>query len=205
MVASYLDLLVLEHGDKLDEDTREAIDFAVGGAVRMKGLIDGLLAFSRLDRPIGGWTTVEGASVWAQVVDNLELAIEDAGAEITVGELPVVRGNEVQLVQLVQNLVANALRFKKPDEPPRISVWAEDRDSEWLFAVRDSGIGLDPKHSERIFRIFQRLHPIGRYDGSGIGLAICRKIVERHGGRIWVEAEPDRGATFYFTISKKGH
>ena len=132
---------------------------------------------------------------------NLRTAIEESGAQVTSGELPTVIGDQTQLVQLFQNLVNNAIKFRREEEPPRVEVGAERRgEREWLFWVRDNGIGIEPQYAERIFRIFQRLHGKGEYSGTGIGLAVCKKIVERHGGVIWVESSPGGGATFYFTL-----
>jgi light-regulated signal transduction histidine kinase (bacteriophytochrome) len=134
-----------------------------------------------------------------QVCQSLQFAIQEAGAELIIGDLPVVEGDPVQLGQLFQNLVANALKFHG-DAPPRIEIYAERLESEWRFAVRDNGIGIEPQYKERIFIIFQRLHTREQYSGTGIGLAVCKRIVERHGGRIWVESEIGQGATFYFTL-----
>ena len=134
-----------------------------------------------------------------EAISNLQIAIKESGAIITYETLPQVKGDLTQLVQLFQNLLSNAIKFRGP-EPPRIHVSACREEREWIFVVRDNGIGIDPKFANRIFVIFQRLHNRGSYPGTGIGLAICKRIVQRHGGRIWVESEPGKGATFYFTL-----
>ncbi|MCE3221897.1 MAG: putative Sensor histidine kinase with region [Nitrospira sp.] len=199
MVSSYTQLLARRYKGKLDADADEFIAFAVNGANRMQRLIQDLLAYSRVSRGSrqGELTSVEAALNYA--LDNLRNAAHESGAMVTHDPLPTVTGDEKQLAQLLQNLLSNALKFRGP-EPPRIHVSAERVDEEWLFSIRDNGIGLDPQYADRIFVIFQRLHNRQDYPGTGIGLAICKKIVERHGGRIWVASEPGKGATFYFTI-----
>lgn len=138
-----------------------------------------------------------------RVLANLNMAIEESSAEVTHGFLPTVTGDEIQLGQLFQNFLGNAIKYRR-NEPPRIHVSAERREEEWLFSVHDNGIGIDPQFKERIFVIFQRLHNRAEYPGTGIGLSICKKIVEGHGGRIWVESRPGEGSTFYFTIPDTG-
>ena len=199
MVSSYTQLLARRYKGKLDTDADEFIAFAVDGATRMQRLIQDLLAYSRVST--GGHqfkpTSVDAALGYA--LDNLRHAMKESGAVVTHDPLPTVIGDEKQLAQLFQNLLSNAVKFRG-HEPPRIHVSAKRTDVEWLFSVRDNGIGLDAQYADRIFVIFQRLHNRQEYPGTGIGLAICKKIVERHGGRIWVESEPGKGATFYFTI-----
>ncbi|MBI4000995.1 MAG: hypothetical protein HY348_04345 [Nitrospira defluvii] len=198
-MSSYTQLLARRYKGKLDADADEFIAFAVDGANRMQRLIQDLLAYSRVST--GGRqfepTSVEAALTYA--LDNLRNAVKESGAVVTHDPLPTVMGDEKQLAQLFQNLLSNAVKFQG-EEPPRIHVSAKRTDTEWLLSVRDNGIGLDPQYADRIFVIFQRLHNRQEYPGTGIGLAICKKIVERHGGRIWVESEPGKGATFYFTI-----
>ncbi len=198
MVSSYVQLLARRYEGKLDQDADEFIGFAVDGANRMKGLITDLLAYSRVGTHGKEFAPVEMEEVLKRVVDNLQLAIEDGGAAVTHDPLPAVLGDEVQLTQLLQNLIGNALKFRAT-EPPRVHVGTRRSGQEWNFFVRDNGIGIDPQYSERIFVIFQRLHNRNEYPGTGIGLAICRKIVERHGGRIWFElaAGPGRHVSFY--------
>jgi PAS domain S-box-containing protein len=195
MVTSYLQLLEQNLRGKLDADGKEYIGFAVDGAVRMKKLINDLLAYSRVGRNQINPVEVNMNTV-AEVV--LHTLIEECGAKVIVDPLPVVRGDETQLTQLLQNLVGNAVKFCEND--PIVSIGVQRSDQEYTFCVRDNGIGIDPQFFDRIFIIFQRLHGVGEYEGTGIGLAICKKIVQRHGGRIWVESEPGKGSSFYFTL-----
>jgi light-regulated signal transduction histidine kinase (bacteriophytochrome) len=139
-------------------------------------------------------------SVFTKAEGNLKKAIDEAGAVITYDQLPGVSGDETQLLQLLQNLIGNAIKFRKKDVQPRIHLSAERKGDEWLFGVHDNGIGIEPRFYDRIFAVFQRLHTREEFAGTGIGLAICRRIVERHGGRIWVESKPGEGSTFYFTL-----
>ncbi len=203
MVASYTQLLAKRYHDKLDADADEFIAYAVDGANRMQALLNGLLDYSRVGthRKPFKWTFCE--AVFDQAVANMKVAIEHSGAAVNHDPLPTVMAEEGQLVQLVQNLIGNAVKFRSK-EPPRIHISAEKKDNEWVFCVKDNGIGIDPQYAERIFVIFQRLHTKEEYDGTGMGLAICRKIVERHGGRIWVKSQPEEGSTFYFTIPVAG-
>ena len=203
MVSSYTQLLARRYKDKLDSDADEFIHYAVDGANRMQTLINDLLAYSRVGTRGRELAPTDTASVFEAARDNLLRAIEESGAEVTSGELPTVMGDETQLVQLFQNLIGNAIKFRG-ERPVRVHMEAERRDGEWLFSVRDNGIGIDSQYAERIFVIFQRLHGKAEYSGTGIGLAVCKKIAERHGGRIWVEsAGPGKGSTFYFTLPPK--
>jgi len=199
MVSGYVGLLAKRYEDKLDTDAQEFIAYAVDGTTRMQTLIQDLLAYSRLGTQGQPFQPTDCTGVLEGALANLQVAIEESGAVITHDPLPSVSGDESQLVQLLQNLIGNALKFRGED-PPRVHVSAQQKGQEWVFAVRDNGIGIAPESSERIFQIFQRLHGRDEYPGTGIGLAVCKKIVERHGGRIWVESEPGKGATFYFTI-----
>jgi two-component system, chemotaxis family, sensor kinase Cph1 len=183
----------------LDPDADEFIGYAVDGARRMQRLIDDLLSYSRVTTQGRGFQPTDAGAALEQALHNLRLAIEDSGAMVTRDPLPTLPADEGQLVQVFQNLVGNAIKFHG-EQPARVHVWAVRQDGEWRFAVRDNGVGLEPQYAERIFVIFQRLHGWAQYPGTGIGLAICKKIVERHGGRIWVESELGRGATFYFTL-----
>ena len=202
MVSSYTQLLGKRHGDKLDGDAREFMAYIVDGAARMKQLIEDLLAYSRVGtrgkdfKPVRLEAAVERARV------NLRGALEDSGGEIAHDPLPEVEGDESQLVQLFQNLAGNALKFHG-EEKPRIQISALEKDTEWEVSVQDNGIGIEPQYFERIFMVFQRLHDKGQYPGTGIGLAICKKVVDRHGGRIWVESAPGKGSRFVFTLPKK--
>jgi PAS domain S-box-containing protein len=200
MVTSYMQLVADRYGDKLDDDAKEFIGFALDGAERMRRLIGDLLTYSRVNTRRRERVPTPSGEVFERVLQNLRLAIEESGAEVTHGELPVVLADEINLQQLFQNLVANALKFRG-SEPPRVHVDARRIEGAWEFSVADNGIGIEPRHHEDIFMIFRRLHTRDRYPGTGIGLALCKKIVEHHGGRIWVESEPGRGATFYFTIA----
>jgi signal transduction histidine kinase len=203
-VASFCELIEARYNDKLDERGRQYIAFAVDGAVRMQALINDLLAFSRVGRLTNDHTDVDLNQVAAAALGNLAETIAEAGAEVTVGELPTVRGDATLLVAVVQNLIGNAVKFRCPDAPPRASLTARPDGDEWLFTFEDNGIGIDAEYAERIFVIFQRLHPKATYPGTGIGLAMCRKIIEYHGGRIWLDNEdrPDAGSQFRFTLPR---
>jgi light-regulated signal transduction histidine kinase (bacteriophytochrome) len=203
MVASYTQLLARRYGEKLDEDAHEFIAFAVDGANRMQQLINDLLAYSRVGTHDLTFERVDLNEVLKSVQRDLGGLIEDQRAVVTSGQLPRVWADAHQIQQLLQNLIANAIKFHKPGEPPRVELSAERREGAWQIAVRDHGIGIEAQYSERIFIVFQRLHSIGEYPGTGIGLAICKKIVERHRGRIWVDSTPGEGTTFLFTIPLK--
>ena len=200
MVASYTQLLARRYGDKLDDDAREFIGFAVDGVTRMQALINDLLAFSRVGTRGGSFECTDANAVLERVLVNLGPAIEDAGAEVTSDPLPTVIADAGQLGQVLQNLVANAIKFRRPGDRPRVHVSAKRAGDEWLFSVADNGIGIAPEFADRIFVLFQRLHKRDEYPGTGIGLSICKKIVERHGGRIWLESKEGEGTTFLFTI-----
>ncbi|WP_276256298.1 PAS domain-containing protein [Halomontanus rarus] len=199
MVSSYLQLLEKRYADTLDEDGEEFIEFAVDGADRMRAMIDGLLQYSRVDTRGDSLESVDLDAVFADVHQDFHVKIEEHDAEITAEGLPRVVGDAGQLRQLFQNLLDNAIEYSG-DDPPRVHVSAERRGDEWLIAVSDEGIGIDPEQVDRVFEVFQSLHSHGEYDGTGIGLALCERIVERHGGDIWVESEPGEGATFSFTL-----
>lgn len=198
-IVGFTDRLEEKYKGQLDDKADRYLHYINDGAGRMQQLVKDLLALSRVGRHGREFALTDTAAIVAQAVDNLEHAIADNGATVTFDALPTIMGDEIQLTQLFQNLIANAMKFRG-DEPPAVSIIAEDWGDSWQFKVSDNGIGIDPQFTERIFVIFQRLHTRTEYPGTGIGLAICRKIVERHGGRIWVESEPDSGSTFYFTI-----
>jgi light-regulated signal transduction histidine kinase (bacteriophytochrome) len=200
MVSSYLQLLERRYREMLDQDAREFIGFAVDGASRMQGLIDDLLAYSRVGRVEQGMREVDMGAVTEEVLRDLGTQIEEKRASVQVGPLPMLWAEPLQQRQLLQNLISNALKFSRPDVPPRIQVSAERNETEWVMSVADNGIGIEPQHRERIFNMFQRLHGRGEYPGTGIGLAICKKIVERHGGRIWVEPAGDGGSVLRFSL-----
>ncbi|HYT83943.1 MAG TPA: PAS domain S-box protein [Gemmatimonadales bacterium] len=199
MVASYTQLLAKRYRGKLDAQADEFIAFAVDGANRMQTLINDLLTYSRVGRREAALGPTDCGSVLERALADLTLAVDESGAVISHDPLPTVLGDETQLGQLFHNLLANAIKFRGT-QPPRVHVSAERNGTEWRFAVRDNGIGIAPEHAERIFVIFQRLNTREEYPGTGIGLAICKKIVERHAGTIWVESEPGRGATFRFSL-----
>ncbi len=203
MVASYTQLLARRYRGKLDDEADEFIEFAVDGANRMQDLIHDLLAFSRVGTQGKPLVETDCDGVVRRVLNNLRMAIQETGARITVGDLPTVAADGDQLAQVLQNLIGNAIKFHG-DEPPEVQVSAVRGDGEWVFAVRDNGIGLDAQYADRIFIIFQRLHGRAEFPGTGIGLALCKKIVSRHGGRIWVESELGKGSTFSFTLPIKG-
>jgi PAS domain S-box-containing protein len=199
MVTSYVQLLQRRYQGQLDAKADVFIGYAVDGAARMQTLIQDLLAYSRVSRANGAVTPIDCTGVLAQVQANLSTTIAEAGATVTADALPTLLADPGQIGQLFQNLISNAIKFHGV-EPPHIQISATHQGAEWLFAVRDNGIGIDPQYAERIFEIFQRLHTRAEYPGTGIGLAICKKIVERHGGRIWLESQLGTGTTFYFTI-----
>jgi PAS domain S-box-containing protein len=203
MVTSYVQLLARRYRGKLDGDADEFIGFAVNGAARMQQLINDLLTYSRVGTRGREFEPTDCEIILGQVLKNLQVAIEEKQAIITHDPLPVIMADNVQLGQLFQNLIGNAIKFQGT-EPPRIHVSASLIGNAWVFSVCDNGIGIAPEYAERIFVIFQRLHTQEKYPGTGIGLALCKKIVERHGGHIWVESEPGKGATFYFTVPMKG-
>ncbi len=204
MVVNYCKLLERRYSGKLDKDADDFIHFAVDGAVRMQRLIEDLLAYSRVGTKGAKFVPTDCNKVVEQAMANLKMAIMEKSAEVTYEKLPTVMGDFQQLTQLFQNLIGNSLKFQTPGQVPRVQISAEGKDGEWLFTVKDNGIGMDPEFFEKIFVIFQRLHTKAEYSGTGIGLAICRKIVERHGGRIWVDSQEGQGTTFQFTlISKK--
>ena len=200
MVTGFLNLLKERYRAQLDDKAREYIGYSVDGATRMSSLIRDLLEYSRLDRKERLAEPVDANHAVAEALANLRSRIDAAGATVTHDELPTVSGDQVQLTQVFQNLISNAVKFRSPDQPCHVHIAAERRDRQWIFSVRDNGIGIAPKHRDRIFVIFQRLHGPGTYPGTGIGLALCKRIVERHGGRIWVESTAGEGATFYFAL-----
>jgi light-regulated signal transduction histidine kinase (bacteriophytochrome) len=199
MVSSYTQLLARRYQGQLDDAADEFINYAVDGATRMQTLISDLLTYSRVGTRGKELVPTDCGAVFEAARTNLQMAIEESGAEVTSEELPIVIGDATQLIQLFQNLMSNALKFRS-ERAPKVHVEAKRRDGEWLFTVRDNGIGIEEQYLERIFVIFQRLHAKTEYTGTGIGLAVCKKIVERHGGMIWVESEPGEGSTFYFTL-----
>jgi PAS domain S-box-containing protein len=199
MVASYTQLLGKRYRNRLDGDADEFMGFIVDGALRMQRLINDLLTFSRVGSRGKGFQPVDLAASVAQVRINLRAAIDESGARISTGTLPVVNADATQMEQLLQNLIGNAIKFRK-GPAPRVHIDARREDAAWRIEVQDDGIGIDARYAERIFVIFQRLHTAAEYPGTGIGLAICKKIVERHGGHIDVRSTPGEGASFSFTL-----
>ena len=194
--------LAVEGGDgKLGRDQREALEFVRGGARRMRNLVSDLLQFSRLETEARAFEACDCNSLVEEAANNLIAAVEESGARIEREGLPTVLGDRAQLVQLLQNLLANAVKFRG-DATPEVHVSAERKGDEWVFAVEDNGIGIDPRRSQEIFKLFHRLQP--ELPGTGIGLALCQRIIERHGGRIWAESRPGQGSTFYFTLPERG-
>ena len=199
-IECFTKLLEKRYKGKLDEKADEYIDYVVDDVQRMQMLIKDLLEYSRVSVKEKIFCPVNCSVVLEQALKNLRLSIDESRADVTYDLLPVVVGDEAQLIRLFQNLIGNAIKFRGW-EPLKIHISARREGAEWVFSIRDNSIGIDPGQAERIFVIFQRLHPKQEYPGTGVGLAICKRIVERHGGRIWVESEAGKGATFYFTIT----
>jgi signal transduction histidine kinase len=202
-VASFCQMIERRYGDQLDERGRKYIEFAVDGSKRMQALINDLLSFSRVGRVSRPEEAVALDDIVRQALDNLTTLREETGAEVDVADLPEVSGDRTQLIQLFQNLIGNAIKFRRPDVPPRVAIGARRDGGEWVFHCADNGIGIEPRYADRIFLIFQRLHPRDEYTGTGIGLALCKKIVEYHGGRIWLGTDEPGGApgtTFHWTL-----
>jgi len=199
MISSYLQLLQRRYQGSLDDKADKYIYYAVDGASRMQNLINDLLEFSRVTTRARDPEPMDSEFILDQVLSNLEVFIEENEATVSHCSLPEVMADYSQMVQVFQNLIINGIKFRS-EEAPQIHISAEKKESEWVFSVQDNGIGIDPQYSEKIFEVFKRLHKKEEYPGTGIGLAICKKIVERHGGRIWVECELDKGSTFYFTL-----
>jgi PAS domain S-box-containing protein len=203
MVTSYTQLLEQRYKGKLDADADEFIKYAVDGANRMRSLIDDLLSYSRVNRRGNPFRPTESELALDVAIKNLQMSIEENGVVVTHDQLPEVMADEGQLVQLLQNLIGNAIKFHAK-EPPCVHVSAKNlQEKEYLFSVQDNGIGIDPQYFDRLFKIFQRLHTKEEYPGTGIGLALCKRIVERHGGSIWLESQPGKGTTIYFTLNNK--
>ncbi|HET7365955.1 MAG TPA: PAS domain S-box protein [Burkholderiales bacterium] len=202
MVSSYTQLLAKRYKAELPADAQEFMHFTVDGAARMKQLIEDLLAYSRVGTKGKELVPVSLDAPLKRALTNLRAAIEESGASVSADALPTVDADEMQLAQVFQNLIGNALKFRGK-QAPRIHVGALEQAGEWHISVADNGIGIEPQYFERIFMVFQRLHAMGEYPGTGIGLAICKKVAERHGGRIWVTSTPGAGSTFHFTLPKK--
>ena len=199
MVAAYTQLLADRYSDQLDENANKYINYAVEGALRMQSLIQDLLAFSRVGRHGIDYEETDCNGVVETALKNLRASIDESGARIEYRDLPRVMADPSHLSQVFQNLIGNAIKFRGPG-PPVVRITAEKKGREWTFSLADNGIGIAPEHAQQVFVIFTRLHTRAAYPGSGIGLAICKKIIEQHGGHIWVESQPGQGATFKFTL-----
>lgn len=200
-ISGSIQVLQARFAEHLDPESEEFIRHTVDGANRMQTLIEDLLTYSRLTTREAPLEPTDCDAVLAEALANLAAPLEESRAVVTSDPLPTVPADRTQLLQVFQNLVSNALKYRSA-RTPRIHVSAEDQGAEWRFSVRDNGIGIAPQYADRIFKIFQRLHTRRDYPGTGIGLAVCKKVVERHGGRIWVESEPEEGSTFSFTLPK---
>ncbi|MGH9666603.1 MAG: sensor histidine kinase [Bryobacteraceae bacterium] len=203
MVSIYSQILQRRFGGKLGSQGEQYIEFVTQGAQRMEQLVRDLLAYTRTSMTLASTASADSSEALDRALANLQLSIAQSAASISRGPLPPVRMQMVQLEQIFQNLIGNALKYRS-EEPPQIAISATQRDGEWLFLVNDNGIGIDPQYKEQIFGVFKRLHTASEYAGTGIGLALCQRIVERHGGRIWVESEIGKGATFFFTVPDAG-
>jgi len=197
---NFVQLFERRYQGRLDATADEYIGFVTDAAQRMQQMLTDLLAYTRVGGPTAAFTAVDMEALLARVLTDLQLVLADVKAEVTHDPLPTVQGNETRLGQVFHNLIGNALKFTG-QAPPQIHVSAVREGHHWRFAVQDNGIGIDASQAEQIFQVFQRLHTGSEYPGTGMGLAICKKIVEHHGGRIWVESQAGKGSTFYFTIS----
>ncbi|WP_234016206.1 sensor histidine kinase [Magnetospirillum gryphiswaldense] len=197
----YAQLLEQRYKGRIDADADDFLGFIVDGGKHMTNLIHDLLAFSRTSRQLEPLKPLPAREAVAQALRNLEMVLDDAGAEVIVGDLPLVIADQTHLVSLFQNLIGNGLKYRAPDRKPVLSIKAERMSFDiWRFAVADNGIGIEPQYHEKIFEIFQRLDPGSNHEGTGIGLTMCRRIVHRFGGTIWVNSEPGTGTTFFFTL-----
>lgn len=204
VVSGYTQLIKRRYAGQLDAEAEEYIDFTVEGVKRMQALINDLLAYARLTTRGREFKSTDLAKLTKQVLLYLAPVIDEASATIEVGSLPTVMGDASQLTQVIQNLLSNALKFRSTERPVTIKILAERKSEDWVISVEDNGIGIAPEYKDRIFVAFQRLHTRDHYPGNGIGLAICKKVIERHHGRIWVEPAPRHGTVFYFTLPALG-
>jgi light-regulated signal transduction histidine kinase (bacteriophytochrome) len=198
-IVSFSQLLEEEYYDKLDKEGREYIEFITEGAIKMNTLIKDLLSYSRITQRSEPLQKVDLQKTLDEAIYNLHESIKETGAVITHDEMPIIKGDKTQFIQLFQNLISNAIKFRSK-KTPIIHIGVEKTNNKWLFSVKDNGIGIDSKYFGKLFNIFYRLHTKEEYTGTGIGLPICKKIVERYGGKIWVDSEPGKGYIFYFTI-----
>lgn len=200
MISSYVQLLARRYRGNIDEEADRYIGFAVEGVARMQRLIAELLEFSRAGISRRTLESIDAGHILNEALDNLRACIKEAAAEIDCGPMPPVQADPTQLRQVFQNLIGNAIKFRRKDAALRVTIRSERRGEHFLFSISDTGIGIDSRHGDRLFKMFQRLHSRGRYEGAGIGLAMSRKIIEHHGGAIWYESEVGQGSTFYFTL-----
>lgn len=203
-VSAYAELLTRRYKQQLDGEPEHFLDLIVKGARRMSALVQDLLDYARVKTEIDRPSSYSLDQDFETALTQLQQRIEESKAVVTHDPLPEIQADQGQMVRLFQNLVANALKYRKPDVPPVIHISAQQQGSEWLITVEDNGIGFDPKHAKEIFSAFKRLHSQQEYEGTGVGLAICRRIVERHGGRIWAESQPGQGARFHFSLPIQG-
>ena len=202
MVSSYVQLIARRYRDKLDKDAEEFIDFAVDGATRMKILINDLLEFSRISSRAKPFDTIDLDDCMKEILKNLEFKIEETNALISYDRLPKIIGDRIQIQRVFSNLILNGIKFQNPNNIPKIHISVTEENNHFKFGVHDNGIGIDPQFFNKLFIIFQRLHGKDEYGGTGIGLAICKRIIDRHNGKIWVESKLNEGANFYFLIPK---
>jgi light-regulated signal transduction histidine kinase (bacteriophytochrome) len=202
MVASYTQLLSERYGDQLDDKAHKFIAYAVDGASRMQALILDLLAFSRVETRGQPLMLINAQSALGKAIANLETIINETGSLVTTDDLPRVHADQTQLTMVFQNLINNGIKFQNKQHSPHIHVSARSQNGGWCFSVRDNGIGIDVKYKDKVFMVFQRLHTRNEYPGTGIGLALCKRIINRHGGQIWFESSPGEGTIFFFTIPK---
>jgi light-regulated signal transduction histidine kinase (bacteriophytochrome) len=200
MVESYSELLIRRYENKLDQDANDFIHFIVDGVKRMQGLINNLLEYSRISTRGKSLVPTDINSVLQEVLGDFKEKIEETNTTITYDTLPTINADAIQIIQLFENLISNAIKFC--EKKPEIHIGIQDEKDQWIFSVKDNGIGISPKHYDQLFVIFKRLVTEDQYPGNGMGLAICKKIVERHGGKIWVQSEVGKGTTFYFSIPK---
>ena len=199
-MASYAQLIERRYKGQLDPDADEFLEYMVSGAKRMKSMIQGLLDYSQVETKGNKFKEVNTEKTLDTALSNLQYSIDQCHAEVTNDPLPLIFADECQMVSVFQNLIDNALKFRKKDKTPKIHISAKKHDNEWIFSVKDNGIGIEDQYFDIIFEVFKRLHAIGEYSGAGIGLAIVKRIIDRHGGHMWVESSPGYGSTFYFTI-----
>ena len=200
MISSYTQLLERKYKDKLDQDAKDYIHFAIDGAIRMQRLLNDLLEFSRIQTSEKGFDLVNTLTVLGKAISNIQLLIIENNALVTNDDLPILKADESQILRVFQNLIENAIKFKKKTELPKIHISCKKLNNMYQFSVSDNGLGIEMQYHDRIFIIFQRLHSVKDYPGTGMGLAICKRIIEKHGGLIWFESIVDKGTTFYFTI-----